>query len=56
MFDYTAKTVCIGIDVHKKTYATTAIGDGVIVKRATMIASPEALLSYISYPRNPSPL
>ena len=33
MKDYTGKIVYIGIDVHKKTYAVTAICDEELVKR-----------------------
>lgn len=47
MLDYTGKTIFIGIDVHKKTYALTAICDGVIVKRDTLKAEPQALISYL---------
>jgi transposase len=45
--DYTQKTVYIGIDVHKKTYAVTAICDGAVVKRDTIAAYPEQLAGYI---------
>ena len=38
MKDYTGKTIYIGIDVHKKTYAVTAICEGEIVKRDTLTA------------------
>lgn len=47
MKDYTNKTVYIGIDVHKKTYAVTAICDGEVVKKDTMTAYPEKLIGYI---------
>ena len=47
MRDYTQKTVYIGIDVHKKTYAVTAICDETIVKRDTLPAYPEQLVRYI---------
>lgn len=46
MRDYTGKTVFLGIDVHKKTYAVTAICDGQVVKRDTIKASPEGLIAY----------
>jgi transposase len=39
--------VYLGIDVHKKTYSVTAVQDKVVVKRATMPAIPETLLSFI---------
>ena len=46
MRDYTNKTVFLGIDVHKKTYAVTAICDGQVIKRDTLKASPLALITY----------
>jgi transposase len=46
-YDYTGKTVYLGMDVHKKTYAVTAICDGQIVKRDTLKASPSVLITYI---------
>jgi len=45
-YDYTGKTVYLGMDVHKKTYAVTAICDGQIVKRDTLKASPSVLIAY----------
>jgi transposase len=45
--DYKGKIVYMGIDVHKKTYACVSICDGQIVKRDTMPAKPEILISYI---------
>lgn len=45
-YDYTGKTVFLGMDVHKKTYAVTAICDGVVVKRDTIKASPLTLIAY----------
>jgi len=47
MKDYTQKTVHIGIDVHKKTYAVAVICDGEIVKRDTLQAYPQKLVNYI---------
>jgi transposase len=47
MHNYTRKTVYIGIDVHKKTYAVTAICDKVVVKKDTILARPELLAKYI---------
>jgi len=35
------------VDVHKKTYAVTAICDGVVVKKDTLAAYPEQLVRYI---------
>lgn len=48
MLDYTGKTVFIGLDVHKKTYAITAICEKTIVKRDTIKASEQILLEYLS--------
>ena len=47
MRDYTHETVFIGIDVHKKTYAVTAICDNAVVKKDTIAAYPEQLTQYI---------
>lgn len=47
MKDYTGKTVFVGIDVHKKTYAVTCICEGQVVKRDTLQARPTALLEYL---------
>lgn len=47
MRDYTGKTIFVGIDVHKKTYAVAAICDGVIVKRDTLKANPKVLIDYL---------
>ena len=47
MKDYTGKTIFVGMDVHKKTYSVTAICDGVIVKRDTIKAEPQGLISYL---------
>jgi transposase len=46
MYDYSGKTIFLGIDVHKRTYSVTAICEGCVVKQDTFIASPEALVSY----------
>lgn len=46
MKDYTGKKVFLGIDVHKKTYAVTGICQGSVVKKATLSASPEGLVSF----------
>lgn len=46
MKDYTGKTIYLGIDVHKKTYAVTAICEGVVIKKATLQANPEGLVSF----------
>lgn len=47
MKDYTQKTVSIGIDVHKKTYAVTAICNSTVIKKDTLRAYPEQLIKYI---------
>lgn len=46
MKDYTDKTIFLGIDVHKLTYSTTAVCEGIVVKHDTFSASPEMLLKY----------
>lgn len=48
MHDYTGKTVFIGLDVHKKTYAITAICEKTIVKRDTIKANEQILIEYLS--------
>lgn len=47
MRDYTGKTVYVGIDVHKKTYAVTCISDGETVKRDTLKADAVLLSEYL---------
>lgn len=47
-YDYTGKTVYMGIDVHKKTYACVSICGGEIVKKDTMPAEPITLIAYIN--------
>ena len=44
---YTGKTFFVGMDVHKKTYSVTIICDGAIVKRDTLKADPQGLISYL---------
>lgn len=46
-YDYRGKIVYMGIDVHKKTYACVSTCEGKIVKKDTMPAQPQALISYI---------
>lgn len=46
MRNYTAKKVYLGIDVHKKTYAVTAICEGLIAKKDTLPADPKKLINY----------
>lgn len=46
MQEYNGSTVYLGIDVHKKTYAVTAIHDGRVVKRDTLPADPNFFIEY----------
>lgn len=46
MRDYSQRVVYLGIDVHKKTYAVTAVCDGQTVKKDTLKANPDVLLAY----------
>jgi len=47
MRDYTEKTVFVGIDVHKKTYAVTCICEDAVVKSGTLKATPQGLVDYL---------
>lgn len=47
VISYLGKKVFIGIDVHRRSYAVSCISEGAVVKKCTMEASPEALLSFI---------
>ena len=47
-YDYTGKTVYVGIDVHKKTYSCASICDGQVVKKDSMPGKPEVILSYLN--------
>jgi transposase len=47
MQDYSGKTVYVGIDVHKKTYAVTCVCEGEVVKQGSMIASAEGLYTFL---------
>jgi transposase len=44
---YQGKKIYVGIDVHKKTYAVTVICGREIVKRDSLLASPEGLVQYL---------
>lgn len=44
--NYNEKTVFLGIDVHKATYAVTAICEGQVVKKCTLEATPLKLISF----------
>lgn len=46
-YDYTGKIIYTGIDVHKKTFSCVSLCEGQVVKRDTMPAKPEILLSYL---------
>ena len=46
MKDYTGKKIYLGIDVHKKTYAVTALCEKIVVKKATLPANPEGLVVF----------
>lgn len=46
MKDYTGKKIYLGIDVHKKTYAVTAICEKLVLKKATITASPDGLVTF----------
>jgi transposase len=46
MRNYTNKVVYLGMDVHKKTYAVTAICEGQVVKKDTLKADPAILVAY----------
>jgi transposase len=48
IIDYYGKKVFIGIDVHRRQYTVSCRYEGMEVKRCTMPAEPEALLSFIS--------
>lgn len=41
------KTVYVGIDVHKKTYSVVCLCENEIVKRDSLVASPERLVEYL---------
>lgn len=47
MRNYNGKTVFVGIDVHKKTYAVTCVCETTVVKRDTLPADPEQLTQYL---------
>ncbi|MFT3741848.1 MAG: IS110 family transposase [Gammaproteobacteria bacterium] len=47
MRDYTGKTVFVGVDVHKRTYAVTCICEGEVAKRDSLKAEPGGLVAYL---------
>ena len=46
MKDYTGKKIYLGIDVHKTTYAVAALCEKLVIKKATLPASPEGLVTF----------
>lgn len=46
MDKYNGKNVYLGIDVHKRTYSLTAIVDGEVIKKDTILAEPLELVKY----------
>ncbi len=46
-YDYTGKTIYVGIDVHKKTFSCASICEGEVVKRVSMPAKSEVLLNHL---------
>ena len=46
MKDYTDKKIYLGIDVHKKIYSVTAICEKIVIKKATIAASPDGLVAF----------
>ena len=47
MSDYKGRRIFIGIDVHKKTYSITAVCEGEMIKKCTMVADQTVLLSFL---------
>lgn len=46
MGNYNGKIIYLGIDVHKRTYSITAIYEGKVVKKASMLAKPIELIKF----------
>ena len=46
-YDYTGKTIYVGIDVHKNSYSVVVTSDKVVVKRDRLVASPTDLVCYL---------
>ncbi len=46
-YDYTGKTIFVGLDVHKATYSVAVIYEGSVVKRDSMEACPKKLITYL---------
>jgi len=45
--DYTGKKIFVGIDVHKATYSISVVCDGKLVKRDTLPAYPQRVVTYL---------
>ena len=45
---YVGKQVCVGIDVHKRTYSVVTVVEGVVVKKWRTVASPEKLAQQLT--------
>jgi transposase len=46
-YDYTGKTIYVGIDVHKNSYSVVVTSDKTVVKKDRLIASPTELVCYL---------
>jgi len=46
-YDYTGKTIYVGIDVHKNSYSVVITNDGIVVKKDRLIASPADFVCYL---------
>jgi transposase len=44
---YKGKTICVGIDVHKKTYSVVAVVEGEVVKKWTTKADSESFADHL---------
>lgn len=46
-YDYTGKTIYVGIDVHKNSYSVVVTCDNIVVKKDRLMASPAELVCYL---------
>ncbi len=46
MNQLTSNIVYLGIDVHKRTYSVTARSNNMVIKKATMLAKPQAFIAF----------
>ena len=46
MSTYTGRIIFMGIDVHKNSYSVSVVCDGELIKRDTLVALPENLVTY----------